>query len=75
MDKTIGELIRENRARLKMTQLELATLLGVARPTVGMWETNKVLPTRSIKKLEEVFDMPPGSLYLMVNYITDPKDS
>lgn len=75
MDKTIGELIRENRMRMKMTQEQLAEILGVARPTVTNWEADNVVPVRSIKKLEEVFGMPPGSLYVMVNYVKDSKDA
>ncbi len=74
MDKTIGEIIRENRLRLKKTQAELAQMLGVTRQAVVWWETDKVVPERNIKNLEEVFGMPPGSLYVMLNYVKDSKD-
>jgi DNA-binding transcriptional regulator YiaG len=40
-----GGLIRRLRHRLGITQMQLSHLLGVARGTVALWETDKIRPT------------------------------
>lgn len=42
----IGDLIRQRRAALRMSQAELARLVGVSRAAVGQWETHITAPTR-----------------------------
>lgn len=40
----IGEVIRENRKKLDLTQEEMARRLGVTTPAVNKWENGKSLP-------------------------------
>lgn len=48
---TVGERIRSARDAKKMTQLDLATKLGVSRAAVGQWEIDSTSP--SIQKVKE----------------------
>ena len=49
-------LIKEHRESHKMTQNELAEILGVNRSAVAMWETGKNYPSvRQLIKLSEIF--------------------
>lgn len=41
-----AEQIKELRARLKLTQEEMARVLGVSYPTIGRWESGKFKPSR-----------------------------
>ena len=49
----ISELVRELRLRLKLTQEEFATKLGVTFPTVNRWENRRAKPSRMAMKLIE----------------------
>lgn len=49
---TVADRIIEARKAKNMTQLDLATRLGISRAAVGQWEINATSP--SIAKLEEV---------------------
>ena len=40
----IDELIKELRARLDVTQVQLAALLKVSLPTISRWETGRTRP-------------------------------
>ena len=49
--------IKEHRKSLKMTQKQLAFVLGVTRTTVTMWETGKAYPAvETLIKLSEIFN-------------------
>lgn len=43
---TISEVIRIERARLRMSQEELSNLTGIPRPIISMIETEKILPSK-----------------------------
>lgn len=43
---TLGELIRNARERMSMTQEQLAKFVGVRRASVSQWESGKTGPTR-----------------------------
>ena len=45
--KTLGEVIRENRTRCKMTQEFVAESLGVSRQAVSKWESGTSDPSTS----------------------------
>ena len=45
--KTLGEVIRENRTRCKMTQEFVAESLGVSRQAVSKWESGASDPSTS----------------------------
>lgn len=54
----IGKLIAECRKERKLTQNELATMLGVTDKSVSKWENGKCLPDVSLyKKLCEILDI------------------
>ena len=51
------ERLKDLRKEKGMTQIELATALGVSSGTVGMWETGKRKPSfEMFEKLTQVFD-------------------
>lgn len=57
----IGQLIRDIRILMELTQEDFADVLGVTLPTVSRWENKKVQPSRLAtqqiyKKLEELGD-------------------
>ena len=53
----IGDMIAIIRKEKGMTQIELATALGVSSGTVAMWETGKRKPSfEMFEKLTQVFD-------------------
>ena len=43
--KNVGNIIKELRANLEMTQAELAELVGVARVSIVSIETGRFIPT------------------------------
>lgn len=52
--KPIGDLIREIRVRLDITQAQLATLLKVSIPSITRWESGRTQPdTRALHLIEE----------------------
>lgn len=61
---TIGERIKENRIRLKLTQMELAERINVAKQTVFKYETGIVtnIPSDKIEAMARVFGISPGVL-------------
>lgn len=62
MDMTLGERIRKAR-KGKMTQAELANLIGVHEITVRRWELGERLPdTDALKKLSQVLGISAGEL-------------
>lgn len=54
-----GDKIRTLRKMRKMSQQELATLVGVSRSTIAGYENNHISPSLEvICKLSEIFDAP-----------------
>ena len=54
--KSVGDTIATLRKKLRMTQLELATLLDVSDKTVSKWETGQGYPDITLfPRLAEVF--------------------
>lgn len=50
------DMVRILRKERKMTQCQLAQLLGASQGSVAMWETGKALPsTKMLRKLAKVF--------------------
>ncbi len=63
----IGQLIRELRQTLKLTQEKLATQLGVSFPTINRWENGHATPSplalRQIETLlNQLAESPDGAL-------------
>ena len=52
---TLGERIKEERKKHKLTQIDLANKLGITKGTVSTWETNSRRP--SFETLEELCSM------------------
>lgn len=50
----IGTMIRRARERKRMSQEDLAHLLGVSRSAVNAWERDRAYPRNSIGALEEI---------------------
>lgn len=56
----IGTTIRRARERKRMTQQQVADLLGVSRTSVDAWENDRAYPRNSIGALEEVLGVSLG---------------
>ena len=53
-------IVKELRKRADLQQQELASMVGVARPTVSEWETQKKDPSgERLKRLAEIFGVDP----------------
>ena len=53
-------IVKELRKRADLQQQELADMVGVARPTVSEWETQKKDPSgERLKRLSEIFEVDP----------------
>ena len=59
----IGSLIKKLRTERNLSQEELGSMLGVQRAAVQKWEcgTFKNLKRETIKKLSDIFNVPPSS--------------
>ena len=56
---TLGKLISARRKLLRLTQDDLAVLLGVSKSAIAKWETDRGIPDRdNLKKLSEVINVP-----------------
>nr|WP_309099101.1 helix-turn-helix domain-containing protein [Fredinandcohnia onubensis] len=54
---TLGERIKKKRKDLKLTQKELAKLLGIDHTTISKWESNIYEPdTDTLQRLADIFD-------------------
>ncbi|MDO5116832.1 MAG: helix-turn-helix transcriptional regulator [Synergistaceae bacterium] len=62
-----GEIIKKRRVALKLTQRELAALVGVNRTTVVAWEQERFPPTKKIAALENALDITRGELYFIIH--------
>ena len=61
-----GKVIRKKRVALKLTQNDLAVLVGVNRTTVVAWEQEKFQPTKKIAALEDALNINRGELYFII---------
>ena len=61
-----GKVIRKRRVALKLTQNDLAVLVGVNRTTVVAWEHEKFQPTQKIAALEDALNIGRGELYFII---------
>lgn len=60
----IGDVIKKNRLKLKKSQEELSTELGLTKSTISMYETGKRLPKHSlVPRLCLALDINPNTLY------------
>lgn len=62
-EQKVGELIKERRDELNITQKKLAGLLGVANSTISRWEGGQI---RDIKRAQ---------IYLLSKYLYIPIDT
>ena len=61
--KTLGEVVRENRTRCRMTQEFVAENLGVSRQAVSKWESGASDPsTSNLIALAKLFGISPEEL-------------
>jgi putative transcriptional regulator len=62
----IAQLVRETRQCLKLTQVKLATMLGVSFHTINRWENGRTQPSplamKQIKELLQQMGEPGKSL-------------
>ena len=56
----IGRAIARARQRKRLTQEELARILGVSRATVANWETGVHFPARTLGAIEAALDISLG---------------
>ncbi len=65
---TIGKLISARRKVLRMTQYDLAVLIGVSKSAVAKWETDRGVPDRvNLQRLSEVINVPLEQLYRSID--------
>ena len=63
IQKSLGEELRENRLRCKMTQEFVADALGVSRQAVSKWENGTTDPsTSNLLTLAGLYDISPEAL-------------
>ena len=67
---TYGELIREKRKALGLSQAEAAELTGFAKNTFSAWENERDCPTAPavIGTIERTLKMKPGELFMAITY-------
>lgn len=63
--------IKENRKKLKLTQEELAKLLGVSKRTVINYEKGEVIPETKSELLRKIFSESENEIPRKVKYIND----
>lgn len=65
---TIGEIISVRRKVLRLTQYDLAMLIGVSKSAIAKWETDRGVPDRvNLKRLSEVINVPLEQLYRSID--------
>ena len=63
--KLLGKRIRELRKSKKLTQEQLAELLGIGTPNISYIETGKYAPSMdTLEKLANVLDIKPFEFYM-----------
>jgi transcriptional regulator with XRE-family HTH domain len=66
--RTFGEMIRERRRRLNLTQQQLAERIRVSTAFVGHLEADKRHPSdHTVRRLAEVLGLQQGELFLSAN--------
>lgn len=67
---TYGELIRERRKALGLSQAEAAEKTGFAKNTFSAWENERDCPTAPmvISTIEKALLMKPGELFMAISY-------
>lgn len=61
--ETFGNKIKAMRTKAKLTQGELAEILGISQQSVSLWERNEYFPSRiTIVKLSNYFNVSVDSL-------------
>ena len=64
---TIGKIISARRKILRMTQDDLAVLIGVSKSAVAKWETERGLPDRdNLGRLAEVMSVSVDDLHRLI---------
>ena len=60
----VGDLIRQKRQELNLSQEELGRMVGVNRAAINKWESGRVknLKRETLKKLSEIFNISPALL-------------
>lgn len=65
---SLGKFVAKRRAFLHMTQEQLAEELHVSKSAIAKWETDRGIPDRdNMKELAEIFRMPVGELYQLID--------
>src|ERR1700727_2707095 len=68
MRKTLGQVLKERRALLRLTQRELALKLGVKPSHVAYLETNHRRPSLGLlSRIADVLDLPKESLFVLAH--------
>ena len=72
--KSLGEALKENRVRCKMTQEFVAEMLGVSRQSVSKWENGSSDPnTSNLIALAKLYKISPEELLRCVENV--PEDN
>lgn len=68
----LGELIRERRAMLGITQTRLAEMVGKSASTVRSWERNAAVPARdALQALSRALDLPAEQMIELSKVVAD----
>src|ERR1700691_3221939 len=68
MKKTLGKVLKDRRALLRLTQRELALKLGVKPSHVAYLETNSRRPSLGLlSRIADVLDLPKESLFVLAH--------
>lgn len=70
--KLLGQRIRELRKAHKITQEQLAEMLGIGTANISYIETGKFAPSmENFEKLVKIFNVEPYELYKFTNFKTN----
>jgi transcriptional regulator with XRE-family HTH domain len=81
MKKTLGQVLKERRALLRLTQRELALKLGVKPSHVAYLEMNSRRPSLGLlSRIADVLDLPKESLFALAHpearsFLGTPRDA
>ena len=81
MKKTLGKVLKDRRALLRLTQRELALKLGVKPSHVAYLETNRRRPSLGLlSRIADVLDLPKESLFALAHpearsFLGTPRDA
>lgn len=68
MRETIGNIVQEEREKRKVTQAELAGILGVTRQTIIALEKGNYIPSVLLAlKISQYFKLPVEKLFHIIN--------